>query len=169
LPPLNRSARVCWVLPKDPVVQMSPGASGQEVGQSWHTGRSLPPYPAVAASTPANWVDTVVLYTGLKKATVEPCGPSRPGSLLLVGKSGSEVEWRVLALAVVDVRDKRDIPEARQVIAHLPERLAGPALVREDDHARLRPAGARNVQCSLRVAVGGGNQHVLLRHGRGLR
>jgi len=46
-----------------------------------------------------------------------PEGAEQPGALLLVGESGSHVERRPLALAVVDVRDKRDVAEARQVIA----------------------------------------------------
>ena len=51
---------------------------------------------------------------------------------------------------MVDVRDQRDVPHARQPVAHLPDRLSRSAGVREDQHA----IAVRDVQRAVAVSIG---------------
>jgi aminoglycoside phosphotransferase (APT) family kinase protein len=87
-----------------------------------------------------------------------------PVPLLLIGERGLQVERRVVALAVVDVRDQRHVAEAREPVSHREEGIPRPEDVGEDEHARPRAFALRHVQCALAHAVTGGDLHINARH-----
>ena len=55
---------------------------------------------------------------------------------------------------MVAVRDQRDVPYARQLVARLPDRLWRSAGVREDQHAWPRAIAVRDVQRAVAVSIG---------------
>ena len=87
-----------------------------------------------------------------------------PGPLPRVGEQRSHVERRPLPGTVVDVGEQRDVPHARQVVAHLPERLPHPARVREHQHPGPRAVPVGHVQRPVAVAVGRGDLNLQASH-----
>jgi trehalose 6-phosphate synthase len=87
-----------------------------------------------------------------------------PVPFLLVSERGDRVERRPGALAVEDIRDERDVPEAGEVVAHLAHGLPQPESIREQDHARPRPLSLGHVQRSVAHAVTSRDLYIDARH-----
>jgi hypothetical protein len=83
-----------------------------------------------------------------------------PVPLLLIGERGRHVERLVAGVAVEEIRDQRDVAQAREPVTHREEDVPRPEDVRVDKHARPRAFALRHVQRPVAHAVKGGDLHI---------
>jgi hypothetical protein len=93
-----------------------------------------------------------------------PHEAEEPLAFLPVGERGVGVERRPVARPVEDVGNERDVPEAGEVVAHVPHGVPQSEGVGEDHHARPWPRAVRDVERSVAHAITSGDLYIDARH-----